>query len=256
MRGDKDTLAAGLLVVASTTISCAAQQNLPAPRVMPESTAPAAELPVRDQNVDVVARLEASAAGRQTGGNSDPGCCNGRLTLRERFRAWKLRHQEAWWGYPDEFHERPLGSAVHETVDKQRSNGEAALMVLHHQDFGSGPEQGELNARGREELRKVAELLPKSFAPVIIERSADARLDERRRQTVIAELNNGKFPVPDERVIIGPDVAFGVGGVEAGLIGINLLHQTEARGRGLGTVGAAISTMTTTSNQPPGALAR
>src|SRR5262245_1509000 len=196
MRGDKDILAAGLLVVASTTIACAAQKNLPAPRVIRETSVPATVLPAPDQNVDVVPRLEVNETSGKTGGKSEP-TCNGRLALRERFRSWKARHQEAWLGHADEFTERPLGSAIHGIFDKQICKREAALMERHHKDFGFGRNVEELNARGRDELRKIVELLPRNFAPVVIERSSNPRLDERRRQTVLAELNNGLFPVPD-----------------------------------------------------------
>src|SRR5262245_5606768 len=114
MRGDKESIAAGLLVAATATISCAAQQDLVAPREIRETAgATAAELPVTQV-------IETSP------GNSS--CSNGRLSLRERFRAWKLRKQESCLGYPEEFNERPLGAAIHDTFDKQRANGEAALM--------------------------------------------------------------------------------------------------------------------------------
>lgn len=248
MRGDnKDAIAAGLLVVATTTFSCAAQQNLPAPREIRESTsAAAAEQPMLQQTASAT---QAGEANQQIGSKAEPCCSNGRLTLRDRFRAWKLRRHEALHGDPDEYNELPLGAAIHEAIDKQRANADAALMVLHHQDFGSGRDQGRLNARGREELKKIAQMLPSTFAPVIVEQSGDAQLDVRRRQTVVAELNNGLFPVPDERVIIAPSVAYGLNGVEAGIIGVNVFSQTGSRGLGIG--GAGLSTGTS-SNRPAG----
>ena len=49
------------------------------------------------------------------------------------------------------------------------ANGNAARMVFYHYDFVEGTAQ--LNVRGRDKLVKVAQLLPATFLPVVIERT-------------------------------------------------------------------------------------
>jgi hypothetical protein len=98
-----------------------------------------------------------------------------------------------------------------------------------------------LNPRGKEQLAKIAALLPANFFPVLIERTADGpELDEARRQVVLDELLRGPFPVPMERVVLGDPLGKGLRGVEAELIHQNLLLQTQTRGT-LGGLGSNIS---------------
>ena len=94
------------------------------------------------------------------------------------------------------------------------ANGNAARMVFYHYDFVEGTAQ--LNVRGRDKLVKVAQLLPATFLPVVIERTPSTPgLDEQRRAGLLAELSGSRFPIPPERVVIGPPVAAGLTGYEA-----------------------------------------
>ena len=94
------------------------------------------------------------------------------------------------------------------------ANGNAARMVFYHYDFVEGTAQ--LNVRGRDKLVKVAQLLPATFLPVVIERTPSTPgLDEQRRAGLLAELCESRFPIPPERVLIGPPVAAGITGYEA-----------------------------------------
>jgi hypothetical protein len=117
-------------------------------------------------------------------------------------------------GYPEEFNEWPLGSALYAHGRTQVANGNAARMVLYRYDFVEGSPQ--LNLRGRDKLAKMARMLPISFAPLVIERTpATPGLDAQRRTAMLAELADSPFPIPPERVVIGPPIANGLTGVEA-----------------------------------------
>ena len=94
------------------------------------------------------------------------------------------------------------------------ANGNAARMVFYHYDFVEGTAQ--LNVRGRDKLVKVAQLLPATFLPVVIERTPSTPgLDEQRRAVLLAEHSGSRFPIPPERVVIGPPIAAGLTGYEA-----------------------------------------
>src|SRR5262245_12047663 len=101
------------------------------------------------------------------------GCCEGaRPGLLQRCKArwefyWKPYHQEAWWGYPEEFEEAPFGSSVEANTRVQLDNAEAARMTLYQYDFVDGTEL--LKPRGKEQVAKIALLACKNFFPIVIE---------------------------------------------------------------------------------------
>jgi hypothetical protein len=122
--------------------------------------------------------------------------------------------QDCALGYPEEFNEWPLGSSLYAHGRTQVANGNAARMVFYHYDFVEGSPQ--LNVRGRDKLARLAKVLPTSFCPVVIERSPETPgLDEARRGTVLAGIAESPFPVPAERVVIGPPIAAGMAGFES-----------------------------------------
>jgi hypothetical protein len=90
-------------------------------------------------------------------------------------------------------------------------------MVFNHYDFVDGSSQ--LNPRGRDKLAAVAATLPTSFFPIVVERTPkEPGLDQSRKIVLLAELARGSFPVPAERVLIGPSIANGMSGFESVLI--------------------------------------
>jgi hypothetical protein len=170
--------------------------------------------------------------------SSPAGCSCGELHGVSRW--WwhktqcKRRLQECALGYPEEFNEWPLGSSLYAHGRTQVANGNAARMVFYHYDFVDGSSQ--LNVRGRDKLARVAQSLPVTFFPVVIERTASTRgLDEQRRVGVLAELSGSRFPIPPERVVIGPPIAAGLAGYEAIYVYGNQLGAL--RGTGAGGVG-------------------
>jgi hypothetical protein len=132
-------------------------------------------------------------------------------------------------GFPEEFNEWPLGSALYAHGRTEVANGDAARMVFYHYDFVEGT--GQLNIRGRDKLVKVAHMLPMTFFPVVVERTpATPGLAEQRRAGLIAELARSPFPIPPERVLIGPPVAAGMAGFESVIVYGNQIGSLGAGG--------------------------
>jgi hypothetical protein len=163
-------------------------------------------------------------------GACTPGHCTHRLAIaRRRCR----RHlQEVFIGYPEEFERPPLGAMLHAANAVAVGNAEAASMILRPFDFH--PRTARLNLRGRDKLRKIGMRLPTSFAPVIVEQSRDAALDQSRRSAVLAALGDGPFPIPPERVVVGPSISRGVSGEEGLIIHGTELNRAEETGLPLG----------------------
>lgn len=175
-----------------------------------------------------------------------PGCtCKDRHGLSRwhwhRTRCMR-KHQEAWLGYPEEFNEWPLGRAAYANAGVQVANGAAARMVFNDYDFVTGTSA--LNVRGRDKLGSTLARLPTTFDPIVIERTPRTPgLDQTRRLAILAELAGGPFPVPAERVLIGPPIANGLWGVEALLVNRNRLGAVAGQGgfgSGLGGAGSGV----------------
>jgi hypothetical protein len=155
-----------------------------------------------------------------------PAPCGPRPSWLQRC---KRNVQSCFLGFPGEFEAAPLGASVYLNGRTEVANGEAARMVLHQYDFVEGSAQ--LNPRGKDQLARIAGYLPRNFFPIIVERTPEtASLAESRRLVVLNELARGTFPVPPERVVIGPDLANGLKGIEAEIIYRNLLDQTRISG--------------------------
>jgi hypothetical protein len=151
-------------------------------------------------------------------GTTVPGCSCGDRWGFSRWRYHKAHCkrvlQDYLIGYGEEFNEWPLGYALYAHAKTQVNNGRAAHMTFYHYDFEDGTSR--LNYRGRDKLVRIGTHLPTNFAPVVVERTPkEPGLDESRRQVVLAQLGRGPFPVPAERVVIGPSLANGITGVEA-----------------------------------------
>jgi hypothetical protein len=160
--------------------------------------------------------------------------------------------QELALGFPEEFNEWPLGSALYAHGRTQVANGNAARAVFYHYDFQQGSPT--LNVRGRDKLAKIAQLLPATFYPIVIERTPDTPgLDEQRRSLLLAELSTGRFCIPAERIVIGPPISAGLTGVEAIYVYGNQLGSLSAGSafgvggysgtQGLGAGGLSASTI-------------
>ncbi|MGC1720662.1 MAG: hypothetical protein WA746_16910 [Isosphaeraceae bacterium] len=153
-------------------------------------------------------------------------CGNRRGLSRWRWHRTQCKQylEEHFLGYAEEFNEWPLGEALYAHARTQVANGLAARMVFHHYDFVDGTSQ--LNLRGCDKLAAVAATLPTTFFPVVVERTpTEPGLDQSRRLTLLAQLAQGTFPVPAERVVIGPRIANGMTGYEA----VNVIYPRQLR---------------------------
>ena len=148
---------------------------------------------------------------------------------------WRCRRhlQDVFLGYPEEFERPALGATVHNINAVSIGNAEAASMILRSFDFESGT--AKLNLRGGDKLREIGMRLPATFSPLIIERTDNPALDAARRSAVLTLLGSGPFPIPPERVIVGPSLSRGLNGTEALIIDGTELKRTETTGPLIGT---------------------
>ncbi len=155
-----------------------------------------------------------------------PGHCRHRGLISRR--RCKRHLQQAFLGFPEEFERAELGAMMYSMNRVQVSNAAAASLIFYHYDFEPGTSR--LNLRGRDKLASIAAKLPTTFAPVIIERTGVPSFDEQRRLTVLEGLGTNSFPIPSERVVVGPAISRGLRGDEAVLIHENLLTRTSQSG--------------------------
>jgi hypothetical protein len=174
------------------------------------------------------ATVDASPVTVQDSGHATATVATGEEWL-SGWERWKRKMQAKCVGYLEEFQAPPLGHAVYLHGRAQVENGEAARMVLYHYDFEEGGAR--LTLRGRDQLAKIQHMLGTNFFPLVIERTPDVPgLDEARRAMVLQVLAHGQFPVPPERVVIGPSPTPGLRGAEAEVIYRNQIGVTRSSG--------------------------
>jgi len=160
------------------------------------------------------------------------------------FARWRQQYRDhvrdKFWGYPEEFHDVPLGASVAAHASTQIAGGQAAQRVLYHYDFH--PMSDRLNVRGNAQLAKIGRQLQLGRCPIFVEPTLDRPdLDEARRISVSRELAIGPIPIASEWVVIGRPGPVGLGGAEALVIDRNRLSLTTSRGIGTGGGSAILS---------------
>ena len=154
--------------------------------------------------------------------------CEGSFWERWQMRKWekKRRHQYAWWGYPEEFCEQPLGMALDCQFNTQIANGIAAKLVLYQFDFLE--DGSRLNAKGQQQLAKHAAAMNGNLFPLVIEQTPDEpELDAARRAAVQQALTQSRFPISFDRIVVGTPTAVGLPGQQATGLNANLLRDTQ-----------------------------
>jgi hypothetical protein len=209
-------IAAGMLVATGTGAGFASGQTVgtpPAPPVVMPAAPPIsleAVAPGVPAGVPGMAGVPAGVpgmAGVPAGVPGAPSCSCGDRHGLSRWR-WHRTHckrllQEHFLGYSEEFNEWPLGYAVYAHARTQLNNAQAGHLVFYDYDFVDGTSQ--LNLRGQDKLAKLGMYLPTTFSPIVVERTPkEAGLDESRRLALVSVLGRGPFPVPGERIVIGP----------------------------------------------------
>jgi hypothetical protein len=218
-----------------TSVSKAAKPSAQtASRQAPAPQAEVREIPAPDAVPSVPAEVGgapsvtsvqggATAKGAYKTTPTDVGCRGPYISQRIQYRRDQFKYrwdhyykpglQETHWGYPEEFCERPLGyyeTAWHKTMV---ANAEASRMILHEMDFVQG--EARLNERGREQLAKIAYMLPRNYFPLIIAQTGDnMTLSDARRTAILGLLTESGFPVPEQRVVLATPLARGLNGPE------------------------------------------
>ena len=234
-------LFAGLMIAGTGAPAATAQEVPAAPAPLPAPTLPGAVT----EGVFPAGPVDSPPPAVPPAGTCTCGNRHGLSRWRWHRTQCKRHLQEHFLGYAEEFNEWPLGEALYAHGRAQVANGLAARMVFYHYDFVDGTDQ--LNVRGRDKLAAVAATLPTTFFPVVVERSPvtpgldqskTAVLDQQRRTTLLTQLAHNTFPVPAERVVIGPSIAYGMTGFEA----VNVIYPRQlsnlASGGSLGAAGA------------------
>ncbi len=129
---------------------------------------------------------------------------------------------EDFIGDPDLFAEPPFGSSLNGTFAVMRAKAEPHVYTLYRSDFLV--DTSSLTPVGIGRMDRINRTLRGWCGPVIIEPTPDKPgLAEARRDAVLAVLQQGGNPVGPERVVIGPPVAPGLLGTDAGHNYANLI---------------------------------
>lgn len=248
MSGKVRNLAAALLLAIVVCFASAQDGGQAGPNAPATTPPPATELPaprnlyLPHEAASAVPSLAPAVPEENTRGDAMPpvaavpaappsasdGCSAPPGNFRQR---WHYHTQSVFWGFPSQFQRPPLGYFLRAHGETEVANGTAVRMTLYHYDFVDG--SGALNLHGRDQLAKIAAMLPHNFFPIVIERTPGAPgLAESRRLAVLHELAAGPFPIPAERVVIGPSLGDDLRGVEAEIMNFNIMAQDQARGIG------------------------
>ena len=96
----------------------------------------------------------------------------------------------------------PLGSSLREHLVRHRVRGRAARAILYGYDFQ--PDSAELNQRGREQVRKIADWVTESGIQVVVEHTPSSpELALVRQRVVIAQLQKLGVNNASDTVIVG-----------------------------------------------------
>jgi hypothetical protein len=126
----------------------------------------------------------------------------------------------------------PPHTVVGRIMDTQAAKAEADDFVVYKHEFyldGSA-----LGPYGQYHLRLIANRLASVPFPVLIQAAADPKLNDQRRQAVIAALKRAGFEDIEPRVIVGFPEAEGMGGNEAERL-YNSLPDAGTGVRGMGS---------------------
>jgi hypothetical protein len=127
----------------------------------------------------------------------------------------------------------PLGSNVYNVNRIQVANNDAARLILRHYDFVD--DTTELNPFGRFRLNEIIAQSARLPVPIVIEWTLDnPGLDQARRAAIVDLLAKAPIPIEGERVVVGPDMAGRLRGIEAEILLMNQLSRTAATGPAVG----------------------
>ena len=120
----------------------------------------------------------------------------------------KLRMQECYWGYPEEFCERPFGMYNRAAYDACIGNGLGDYLVLYDYDFydgHTGP-SSQLNYAGLVRLQRIVKMLKgqnRQSIVVVENLPTDVRLSRERQQVVALQLAQAGVNREAAKVLLG-----------------------------------------------------
>jgi hypothetical protein len=112
---------------------------------------------------------------------------------------------------------QPPGTYSCQWQTAQKLRAEQDKFVIYQYEWFEGGDH--LGPDGRRHVDAIAQQLGGVPFPVIVEKSTDTKLDELRKQRVIADLATLGAPDPERRVILGYSEAEGLQGTEAVRLG-------------------------------------
>jgi hypothetical protein len=112
---------------------------------------------------------------------------------------------------------QPAGIYSCQWQTAQKLRAEQDKFVVYQYEWFQGGDH--LGPEGRRHVEAIAQRLDSVPFPVIVEKSDDSKLNETRRQSVIATLSSLGAPDPERRVILGYSEAEGLEGTEAVRLG-------------------------------------
>lgn len=174
--------------------------------------------------------------------------------IAHKIKSWRWRRtQGRMLGYPEEFEPKPLGESFHAFGRVMVANGAEARMALYDYDFE--PNSPELNARGRDQLSRIAPQLAVSPFALIVERTAaDPGLAASRREAVLAEFAAASFPIDPNRVLVGAPMSSGMSGVNAQIVGANAINRVQQAGPPIPMNANGINSPSGVTNQMSGVI--
>lgn len=218
--------AAGL-VLAVSAAGTASSQDVPAPAPAPTGLYGFSPVPVTTP----VPEPQTAAAAAECQPSMEYGQRPATFWERFHYRRWEKKRcaQERWLGYPEEFCEQPLGTALYGQMNTQIANGVAAKLVLYQFDFVQGSDQ--LNLKGKERLARHLTSMSANFYPLLIEPTPDSPgLDESRRLNVQRTIGQLQTPVVADRVVVGAPIPAGLPGRHGLLLDANFMRDTRNGG--------------------------
>ena len=142
--------------------------------------------------------------------------------VRENIRRCMARsryiYERTLLGDPRLFCERHFGSYVNSVVRAQIGAGQQKQMVLFRYDFqqtATGQPTAQLKNTSLMELERIGKSMLQTGMPMVIERTGNTALDNRRRVVVAQTLATLGFEANTDSVLAERPVAVGQSGVEA-----------------------------------------
>jgi hypothetical protein len=112
---------------------------------------------------------------------------------------------------------RPAGVYSCQWQTEQKLRADQDKFVIYQYEWFQGGDH--LGPDGRRHVEAIGRGLANVPFPVIVEKSDDDKLNERRKESVIATLSSLGAPDPERRVVLGYSEAEGLQGTEAVRLG-------------------------------------